>query len=172
MYWETCFISECKERALFSCSCSKEAFFCNNHIGPHLLSLGNHIQTNLVTIVPENLKQKVIDYLTSSKKQIRKNIQKIHELTNNVIDIISIQDKKACQRLISEQTKVAMNFINFLKNIYIDKEYIENIISDKKHNAQELELKSHKIIKEIENIYRFDLLNENIKVLKLCSNFQ
>ena len=161
MYWETCFIPECKERALFSCSCSEEALVCHIHISSHLLSLGNHTPTYLVTIVPENLKQKVIDYLACSKDQIRQIIKRIHEYTNYIIDHISNQDKKACQRLINEQTKVTMNFITFLKNTYIDKEYIEKIINDKKYNAQEFGLKSNKIIKEIDNIYGFDVLNKN-----------
>ena len=112
MYWETCFIPECKERALFSCSCSEEALVCHIHISSHLLSFGYHIPTYLVTIVPENLKQKVIDYMISSKKLIRQNIKKIHELTNNVIDLVANQDEIACQRLIKEQNKLTLIFIN------------------------------------------------------------
>ena len=167
MYWEICSISECKARALFRCSCSHDAFICHIHICSHLLSLGSHIQTNLVTIVPDNLKQKVIDYFSSGQKQIRKNIKKIHEFTNNIISLITDQDKKACQRLINEQNKVTMIFINFLKNTYIDKDYIENIINEKKYNMHEFESKSDRIVKDLENAYKFDILNENMKVFIL-----
>ena len=56
-----------------------------------------------------------------------------------------------------------------MKNTYIDKDYIENIINEKKYNMHEFESKSDRIVKDLENAYKFDILNENMKVFILCS---
>ena len=158
----SCIIPECKDTALFSCSCSEKAFICQFHISSHLLSLGNHIPTNLVTIAPENLKQKVFDYFTNSQKQIRNSIQTIHQFSNKTIDLISDQDRKACQTLIREQNNLMMSFIKFLKSLYLVKDYTEKFINDEDHNIQEFESNSDKIVKELKNWCNRNIIKENM----------
>ena len=60
----------------------------------------------------------------------------------------------------SEQNNLALIFKNFLKTSYIDKDYIEKIINDNRHDVKEFESKSDKIEEELNSAYKTNLIEE------------
>ena len=106
MFSTSCFESNCTEQAIFSCSCTKSLFMCQSHIGKHVLTSGTHMMASLVSLVPENQKLKVLNYLTLKRELARQNIKYITRFSNELIELIIDQTKKTQNILIIEQNNL------------------------------------------------------------------
>ena len=89
----------CREQPSFSCSCSKSLFVCRSHIVEHLITPGSHTSTSLISLVPENQKQKVFSYLTFKRELVRQNLNELLKFSNELLKLVIDQTKKAQNKL-------------------------------------------------------------------------
>ena len=109
----SCYSLGCKEQTLFSCTCSKNVYICQSHTSEHLALKVNHEFKILVQSVKKNQKQKIYDHLNQMKQAINKNIKKINEFTEKLIDHIIHESNRALKLLIKER-KHLEEIINLL----------------------------------------------------------
>ena len=102
----SCYYLGCEEQPLFSCTCSKDAYICQSHTSEHLISLANHNFTILVQSIQDNQQQKIYINLNLIKQAINKNIKKINEFTEKIINHIIHESNRATKQLIKERKNI------------------------------------------------------------------
>lgn len=112
----SCTESGCRNQPLFNCTCLKYRYACQLHIIEHLASYGSHESESLVSIVPEDKKLKIFNYLIFKKELVRKNLNSLIQFSNQLIKFITDQTKKLQNKLLIEQNNLNYFLKTFNKN--------------------------------------------------------
>ena len=113
-----------------------------------MLSPGTHTSSSLVTILPENLKEKSIKYISLKNQQNRKRLQEIIQFTQNSINLITSKSNKLCKEIIEENKNLSLILDSLNKNRMISKEFLKEV--------------ENKSLNEVNFDYDYDLIFKQI----------
>ena len=127
MITTSCYESSCREQPLFSCSCNKYLYVCQLHITKHFLLTGVHTLTSIVTLVPENKRNSIMEYLKIKKRLMIQNINNLINYSKELINLITSQTKKAIEKLNIQKINLNYMIEAFYKTSMINKDIIEAV---------------------------------------------
>ena len=159
----SCVELDCREQALFSCSCSKSSFVCKFHIAEHLITPGSHVPISFVTLVPENQKVKVLNYLTTKKQLLRQNLNELIKFSNKLLKLIIEQTKQVQNLLIIEQNHINSMIKAFYKTSILHKDAYKTAISYEQNSEQSLKFDLNRASAFICKIFNFESFKTQFK---------
>ena len=153
-----CDFPNCKNHIVVECNCSSNMKICDFHISEHLSSPGDHLITDYIVKVPDNLKESLSKHLKHLKDIIKQNIKYLFSYSNESINSILNETKKIHQKLLIQSHLINSLITSMNQDLTTYKSLIDDTISNIKPAFEISNFKYKDLSRCLKKIQTFEYL--------------